>query len=48
VVGDDNTSIRIAAATDHMTAALAAELEAGAFQSRADLASRQIRGELAH
>jgi hypothetical protein len=31
VVGHDNTSIRVAAAQDHMAAGLAAELEAGAF-----------------
>ena len=39
VIRHDDTSIRVAAPEDHVAACLAAELEAGAFQSRADLAS---------
>ena len=38
VVRHDDTRIRVAAAEDYMTPGLAAEFEAGAFQSRADLA----------
>ena len=39
VVGHHHTCIRVAAAEDHMAAGLAAEHEAGAFQSCADLAT---------
>ncbi len=48
MVGHDDTGMWVAAAQDHMAAGLAAKLEAGAFQSRADLASRQISAELGH
>ncbi len=48
VVGNHNTRVRVVAAKDHMAARLAAELEAGAFESRADLASGQTGWELGH
>ena len=45
MIGDYDASIRIAAAQDHMAAGLAAELEAGVFESRPHVTSRQIGGE---
>jgi hypothetical protein len=48
MVGHDDTCIWLAAAQDHMAAGLAAKLEAGALQSRADLPPRQTGGELGH
>ena len=48
MVGHDHTGEWVAATKDHMAAGLTAELEPGTFQSQANLASRQIGGQLGH
>ena len=48
MVGHDHTGEWVVATEDYMAAGLTAELEAGTFQSQANLAPGQIGGQLGH
>ncbi len=48
VIGDNGAGVRFVPAQNHVTAGLAAEHEAGAFQGGADFTAGKIGGDFGH